>query len=365
MFKIEEKDENNIKLFEKKSTKVEKIGLLSLLSFWDKNTWMIWKSKFMIKELIKQKDFSTLFTLKNENLLSVKEEVKLNKEINKALIDRTYKNKLSILRIMKEHKVEIKNENLFYFLISNYYFIMNDKLNNEEFKMKDEDRLIINEVQDKLKNNEFIQEFKKFIINDIKRSPNTIGAGMDWAMDRNAYYEPRKAKYLFGNMTKKELLEIINYDIGSVGVKNEYRALLNVAPIDYDVLNDLGLNIDDLIEKAKSEMIVKESKIEDELRGKLNNIVNKVNKIKEQNKEIYELELKLLIDKTLPKVIQKYVSIDEEYRETLKNIEGKTPKELFSDALQNIDINVSEIDLKMNEEKVKELSIENRKLKIL
>ncbi len=214
---INYKMENTENIFSKKNNQLEKIGLLSLLSFWDKNTWFIWKTKFMIRELISQKDFSTLFTLKNENLLSEKEEIKLNKQINKALLDRTYKNKLSIFRVMKEHKVEIKNENFFNFLISNYYFIMNEKLNNEEFKMQNEDRVIINEIQEKLKDKEFIQGLKKFIINDIKKSPNTIGAGMDWAMDRNAYYEPRKAKYLFEKMTKKELLEIINYDIGNVG----------------------------------------------------------------------------------------------------------------------------------------------------
>ncbi len=77
------------------------------------------------------------------------------------------------------------------------------------------------------------------------------------------------------------------------------------------------------------------------------------------------MELEVLVNNTLPNIIRKYLSIDVEYRNSLKNIEGKTPEELFSDALHNIDVKVSEIDLKMNEEKVKELSIENRKLKIL
>ena len=153
--------------------------------------------------------------------------------------------------MMKDHNIEIKNENIYNFMISNYYFIITEQLKDIRFNISDEEKNILNEIKEMLKDKDFVLGLKKFIINDIKRSPNTIGAGMDWAMDRDAYYEPRKAKYLFGNMTKKELLEIINYDIGNVGVKNEYRSLLNVAPIDYDMLSDLGLNTDELIEKAK------------------------------------------------------------------------------------------------------------------
>ena len=57
-------------------------------------------------------------------------------------------------------------------------------------------------IKEKLKDKDFVLGLKKFVINDIKNSPQTIGAGLDWAMNRDAYYEPRKANYLFEEMTK-------------------------------------------------------------------------------------------------------------------------------------------------------------------
>jgi len=361
---INYKIEDNENIFSKKNNKLEKIGIISLLKFWDKNTWLIWKSKLIIRELINQKDFSTLFTLKKENMLSEKEESKLNKQINHVLLDRKYSDKLSIFKMMKNHNIEIKNENIYNFMISNYYFIITEQLKDIRFNISDEEKNILNEIKEKLKDKDFVLGLKKFVINDIKNSPQTFGAGLNWAMNRDAYYEPRKANYLFAEMTKKELLQIINYDIGSTGVKNEYSALLNNAPIDYEVLNDLGFNTEDLINKAQNEIVLKKSEIDIKFKQRIDNILEKVKKIKVKNNQIYEIELELLINNTLPNIIRKYLSIDIEYRNSLKNIEGKTPEELFSDALYNIDIKVSEIDLKMNEEKVKELSIENRKLKI-
>lgn len=71
-------------------------------------------------------------------------------------------------------------------------------------------------------------------------------------------------------------------------------------------------------------------------------------------------QIKKLIDERIPEILEKYISIDDEYKKSLINTEGKTPFDLMIGSLENILSYFKEINLSLNEEKVKELSVKER-----
>ena len=47
-------------------------------------------------------------------------------------------------------------------------------------------------------------------------------------------------------------------------------------------------------------------------------------------------QIKKLIDERIPEILEKYISIDDEYKKSLINTEGKTPFDLMIGSLENI-----------------------------
>ena len=76
-------------------------------------------------------------------------------------------------------------------------------------------------------------------------------------------------------------------------------------------------------------------------------------------------ELYKIYNEKIPNIVVKYLNIDPEYRETLVNIEGKKPIQLLKESLTEIQNIFNSQILDLNEEKVKELSVENRLIKSL
>ena len=71
-----------------------------------------------------------------------------------------------------------------------------------------------------------------------------------------------------------------------------------------------------------------------------------------------------IIADTLPTTIEKYSQIDEHFRDTIKNIEGKNAHQLFEESLQNILYSMQEVEINLEQAKVNELSLVNRKNRI-
>lgn len=80
-----------------------------------------------------------------------------------------------------------------------------------------------------------------------------------------------------------------------------------------------------------------------------------------EKKQHYELEN---LYKDLPNVIEKFISIHPEYRNTLKNIEGKSPEQLMEDSLNTIENKFKEYWENINQNKVTDLSIVQRAIKM-
>lgn len=67
-----------------------------------------------------------------------------------------------------------------------------------------------------------------------------------------------------------------------------------------------------------------------------------------------------LFEKRLPEILEKYLSIDESYRLTLRNTEGKNAEQLMIESLENIKIAFNNTWEEINTDKLTDLSIKNR-----
>lgn len=89
-----------------------------------------------------------------------------------------------------------------------------------------------------------------------------------------------------------------------------------------------------------------------------------IKKIELLTEKINNQEVNEWVDTRLPVILEKYLSIDNDYRIKLKNIEGYNAQELMSQSLNNI-INILDAKLEnKNADLIIDLSIENRKLKV-
>lgn len=70
--------------------------------------------------------------------------------------------------------------------------------------------------------------------------------------------------------------------------------------------------------------------------------------------------LQLMVEKRIPEVVSKYLTIDIDYRTSLKNMEGKNAQELMLDSLQNISSIFQEVYKELNQETLHSLSATNK-----
>jgi hypothetical protein len=70
-----------------------------------------------------------------------------------------------------------------------------------------------------------------------------------------------------------------------------------------------------------------------------------------------QFNLKTLVQEKLPKYINDFLSMKEEYRTTMVNAQGKNAQALLNESLANISENLQQIDIRLNENNLKELSV--------
>lgn len=89
----------------------------------------------------------------------------------------------------------------------------------------------------------------------------------------------------------------------------------------------------------------------------------KVVSIKELVEKLNNEKVTQFFNERLPVILKKYVSIDEEYRINLKNVEGFNAQELMLQSLENIEKIILAKKEDNNIDLITEMSVENRKLK--
>lgn len=112
--------------------------------------------------------------------------------------------------------------------------------------------------------------------------------------------------------------------------------------------------------------------IDDNLMNKLpKEALEKIDEIRKISSALYEKQLNdetkeivgFLWQDKLPEIIKKYLNIDNQYRENLKNVQGKNAKELMIESLSIIQESLKHIEKDINEENLKNLSIHTRYIK--
>lgn len=354
---------DNLSMFEKKNTQqFEKIGWYQMLSFWNKQTREMYKKNKIIDNLINNRDYSTLLELyKNDYNFTDKQKKNIYDSINSALLDRTYVDKTGIFELFKKYEIKVPLSHYYHFMISNSF---NETVERLEKHAPYIENPVITEIMKQLSDNKQLQQgLHEFIVKDIESRPQSLGKGMNWAMSRDCYHQPLKYGYIFNGMTKSQLNRIIKTKIGTEAVIKEYQVLLSQALIDNNTLQDLGINTKSLVAKAQKEILLSEEGLTTDMKEKIQSISREIEKIQNNDKTEYIEQVYTLSANTLPNIIKKYLSIDEDYRDSLKNIQGKLPGELLMESLENIFIQVKQINQQINEEKITSLSVETRKLK--
>lgn len=155
--------------------------------------------------------------------------------------------------------------------------------------------------------------------------------------------------------------------------------------IQIEMLENVRLEMRDYVIKksnpnAKAEILKKIKKISsDSLDKNIKELVvhrnYSVSQLEEENKNQIKLieqitdklnieEVHEFVNSRLPVILEKYLSIDKEYRQNLKNVEGYNAQELMTQSLDNIIKLLNEKLENKNSDLISELSIENRKLKV-
>lgn len=128
-----------------------------------------------------------------------------------------------------------------------------------------------------------------------------------------------------------------------------------------EVLKKINKISDNNIEKDIKNLVVQRnysiSQLEESNQKQIKQIENLTEKI--NTSEVNEF-----VEARLPVILEKYLSIDKEYRTTLKNVEGYNAQELMTQSLQNIIVLLNEKLENTNTDLISELSIEKRKLKV-
>jgi hypothetical protein len=97
----------------------------------------------------------------------------------------------------------------------------------------------------------------------------------------------------------------------------------------------------------------------------LENIKINFNKLNEKDIKNSLINIESLYEQKIPDILRKYLSIDMEYRQSLKNIEGKNAEELMLESLVHIQEIVKKEILGLNENNLRELSITQRHVKAI
>lgn len=315
-----------------------------------------------------------------------KKQVKILSEIIKLKI---FSKELNYEDLLKYSDV-FKKENSFLFPFLFDYARKNNELEETWSSLVNKntiDMVLENFLQ-------FVQDFDSF----YRKGLNVLQKFKDYKEeDLNLYFEKfntytKLFKQLYDNgvmegesfMCFSENLKYLIEDI-KARTSKEQESNDSFKKIKMDMLENVRLEMRDYVIKnsdpnKKDEILRKIKKISNEDLDK--NIktlaINRnysVNQLEEENrkqikliekitdkidtKEVYEF-----LESRLPVILEKYLSIDQEYRKNLKNVEGYNAQELMTQSLDNIIKLLNEKLENKNSDLISELSIENRKLKV-
>lgn len=172
------------------------------------------------------------------------------------------------------------------------------------------------------------------------------------------YYVSDNKKILSVSILKDWEKYINNYDISSIKSKALSEMIVSKTNdtenyFDNPHSSDFNYQINLLKMKLDQKFILQVDNIQSLYKNIYNDLFEK-----KENHELDDLY------KELPNVLNKFISIHPDYRTSLRNVEGKNPEELMQESLNNIERKLNEYLEDINLDKVSDLSIAQRVIKM-
>lgn len=116
--------------------------------------------------------------------------------------------------------------------------------------------------------------------------------------------------------------------------------------------------------ETTEQILLLKSELNLDCQNKIIKIIEVYNQLREKHNNPETSQDQENLYKDLHKAIKKFVSIDVDYRNTLKNVEGKTPEELMNDSINMIETKFNDYITAINQDKVHDLSAHQKKIKM-
>ena len=320
-----------------------------------------------------RKPIKTSFFMRIGHMIGLSLRNKYHKEIDNEIMQAIEKNEL--YRVLKAEK--------------NGYFLGRKLGKIVLIKLYEEMLLSPSNLIEKLVKEDIMMSYDNLSIAILSKE------GKELIRNENPEINPH-AKTLYADLILKKDFLFANKGLWLSHLKNKEEFLKETNPIFY---HDNMLSI---CEKSELEFVkktlIKYSKDDDVLTSiskskliedmtlilniKLGNSINLDNVILDTPKMIQELyksikeitftedDIKILeanfkydldlVENKLPEALIKYISVDKEYRTTLKSVSGKNAEELLIETLENILITKKDLKLTINQQKLSDLSVTRR-----
>lgn len=343
-----------------------------------------------VNQFIKTKNYDLVYGLINNGYkLNKKQTANVQNHIDEILIR---SREVPICKLLENYlsigfKIsENKKEQYLYTLITNnndlnedysLSFFLNEKKNmkiyfdNKSMELPYLTKDLRDYAKEKFVTTQLSQLMKHIL---DKRSPYKYKGGINTPIK-----SPKEDKYnaknvenlLNGKYTEVLIKHIMFNDFLDFTVKLE-----SVYPNGYSQVKVMCQNIikkyykeavnESVINSNKGEIVINEIKspnielkiIPQEAKEILENIEKLYENIKHSKLE--EFDTINLVEKKVPEILRKYLTIDEKYKENLINNEGKTAEELIIESLKNINSHLEKIWVDVNQQKLNSLSVTNR-----
>lgn len=283
----------------------------------------------------------------------------------KHLSDAKYDTQIEYIQdIFLKKELPLKYQALFFFILHNHN--------------------IIPDFQDKMKNNqkndEFVYYVQYFWMLNLENYHKCLKKGQYFYPDyhwRNTFLSYHNI--VLNHITKSKLQfifetlkQIKDKDLSSTDIskmlefiqKNSYQIISKDIENDIQKFQKISTESNFPLKEVKNTFFTHQNQLSQQTKDILKNLQNLCENLNLEKLEKEELfQLQNISEKRIPEILQKYLSIDPEYRIELRNSKGQNAEELMNESLEELRDYLKIIHKNMNENKFNELAVTHQYVK--
>ena len=266
--------------------------------------------------------------------------------------------------IFLKKNLPIKYQAIFFFILHNHNSIT-------DFK----NIMDINQIND-----EFVFYVKSFwmskleIFNKFLKNDKFFYPDYHWRNTFLNYHETilhnitkKELQFIFESLKKIKAKKLSNTDISKmieIIQKNSYKIISKDIENDIQKFKNKPTESHFSLKEIKNTVFAHQNQLSQKTKDilkDLQNLCENLNLEKLEKEELFQLQN--ISEKRIPEILQKYLSIDSEYRITLRNSKGQNAEELMNESLDELRDYLKIIHKKMNENKFNELAVAHQYVK--